>query len=116
MAAGTLNLTIDQGTTWNCVLTWKINGTAVNLTGYSARLQARQHFSSGTTVLALTSTPADGITLGGVAGTITLSLTATQTAALPALLCVYDLELVSPSGEVTRLVEGTLTVTAEVTR
>ncbi|MFZ9750551.1 MAG: hypothetical protein ACO3CN_00405, partial [Candidatus Nanopelagicales bacterium] len=41
MAAGSLDITIEQGATWNLVLTWKINGSAVNLTSYTGRLQAR---------------------------------------------------------------------------
>ena len=60
---------------------------------------------------------ADGrITLGGVAGTVTLNLSATVTAAIPANQYAYDLELVSGSGQVTRLLEGFATVDAEVTR
>lgn len=116
MAAGTLNLTIEQGTTWVSVLTWKINGTAVNLTGYAARMQARRATGSVAKVLDLTSTPAAGITLGGVLGTITITLTEAQTKAIDPGTLVYDLELVSPSGEVTRLVQGHIDVPAEVTR
>jgi hypothetical protein len=116
MSAGTLNLTVEQGATWETILTWKIDAVAVNLTGYTARLQVRTHVGAATTVLSLTSSPAAGITLGGAAGTITLSLTAVQTAALAAGDCVYDLELVSSGGNVTRLVEGAWTVKPEVTR
>jgi hypothetical protein len=56
------------------------------------------------------------LTLGGAAGTIVITLTATQTAALTAGNYVYDLELVSGAGVVTRLVQGNVTVTAEITR
>jgi hypothetical protein len=67
-------------------------------------------------VLTLTTENA-GITLGGAAGTITLSATATVTAALTAPFSgVYDLELVSGGGVVTRLLEGVATVSPEVTR
>jgi hypothetical protein len=114
--SGKLRLTIEQGATWEVVLTWGIDGAPVNLSGYSARMQARETHEATTTVLSLTSSPAAGITLGGALGTITLAMTATQTAALAAGKYVYDLELVSTNGEVTRLVEGTLTVTPEVTR
>jgi len=50
------------------------------------------------------------------AGVITLSLTATETAALAAGRYVYDLEMVSSGGVVTRLLEGVVTVSPEVTR
>lgn len=114
MAAGELNLAVEQGTTFSQTLTWKIDGTAVNLTGYTARMQARDDVTSTTTILSLTQ--GAGLTLGGVAGTIIIALTATQTAALVAGNYVYDLELASSGGVVTRLVQGTLAVSAEVTR
>jgi hypothetical protein len=114
MAAGELNLTVEQGTTFSQTLTWKIDGTAVNLTGYTARMQARDDVTSSATILSLTQSA--GLTLGGVAGTIIIALTATQTAALVAGNYVYDLELASSGGVVTRLVQGTLAVSAEVTR
>jgi hypothetical protein len=114
MAAGELDLTIEQGTTYSQTLTWKIDGTAVNLTGYTARMQARTDVTATTTILSLTQSA--GLTLGGVAGTIIIALTATQTTALAAGNYVYDLELASSGGVVTRLVQGTLTISAEVTR
>ena len=41
---------------------------------------------------------------------------ATQSAALDFNSAVYDLEIVSPAGVVTRLVQGTVTLSREVTR
>lgn len=116
MAAGNLALTIEQGTTWNTVLTWKIDGDEVDLTDFSARMQARVRADASATVLALTSDPGGGITLGGVAGTIEIDLSEEETRDLPPGVYVYDLELVDGDDAVTRLVEGVLTVTAEVTR
>jgi len=115
MAAGNLDFTIEQGATFNLLLTWKINNVAVNLTNYTARLQARVDVEDTETVLTMT-TANGGITLGGALGTISLDQTATQTALLPAGTYVYDLELVAGTGTVTRLVEGELTVSPEVTR
>lgn len=102
-----------QGATWDYQLVWKSGGSPVDLTGYSARLQARATYNTSSTVLSLTS--GNGITLGGTAGTITLAASATTTAAIPAAQYVYDLELVNGS-TVTRLVQGYLNVSAEVTR
>ena len=113
--AGSFDFTIEQGATFNLLLTWKINDVAVNLTGYSARLQARVDVEDTETVLSLT-TSNGGITLGGALGTISLDQTATQTAVLQTGEFVYDLELQSGGGQVTRLVQGQLTVSAEVTR
>jgi hypothetical protein len=114
MAAGALDFTIEQGATFNLLMTWKIDDVAVNLTGYTARLQARVDVEDTETVLSLTT--GSGITLGGALGTISLDRTATQTAVLPTGEFVYDLELQSGGGVVTRLVQGQLTISAEVTR
>lgn len=115
MAAGTLDFTIEQGATFNLLLTWKIDTVPVNLTNWTARLQARVDVEDTETVLSLT-TENGGITLGGALGTISLDRTATQTALLPAGTYVYDLELISGVGAVTRLVQGELDISAEVTR
>jgi len=115
MAAGTLNFTIEQGATFNLLLTWEIDGTPVNITNWTARLAARVDVEDSEVILSLTTTNG-GITLGGAAGTISLNQTATQTALLPAGTYVYDLELISAVGAVTRLVQGELNVSPEVTR
>jgi len=112
--AGSYNFTIEQGATFNLLMTWKIDNVPVNLTGYTARLQARIDVDETDTILSLTT--GAGITLGGAAGTITLDQTATQTALLPKGEYVYDLELQSSGGIVTRLLQGELNISAEVTR
>ena len=113
--AGSFDFTIEQGATFNLVMTWKIDGVAVNLTGYTARLQARVDVADTSTVLSMT-TAGGGITLGGAAGTITLDQTATQTTALSVGSFVYDLELISSANVVIRLLQGELVISAEVTR
>jgi hypothetical protein len=112
--AGSYNFTIEQGATFNLLMTWRIDNVPVNLTGYSARLQARIDVDETETILSLTT--GAGITLGGAAGTISLDQTATQTALLPKGEYVYDLELQSSGGIVTRLLQGELNISAEVTR
>lgn len=113
-APGYLDLDCWQGANFDYQLTWTVAGSAVNLTGYSARMQVRQYTDSTATVVSLVN--GTGITLGGTAGTIALSAVATATTAIEAGQYVYDLELVSGAGYVTRLVEGTFVVYAEVTR
>lgn len=110
------DLEIKQGATLSLTATWKDStGTAVNLTGYTARMQVRSTYDATSTILSLTS--GSGITLGGSAGTIAITASATTTAALTAPWSgVWDLELVSGGGEVTRLLEGAATVSPEVTR
>lgn len=116
MAAGTYNFAAEQGATLERVITYKDSaGALVNLTSYTARMQVRLAVESTSFVLELT-TSNGGITLGGTAGTITLLVSAAVMSSLAALTYVYDLEIVSPSGKVTRLIEGKFAVKAEVTR
>ena len=114
--AGSFDFTIEQGATFHLGMTWKIDTVPVNLTNWTARLQARVDVEDTEVILSLTTDAGGGITLGGAAGTITLDRNATQTALLQTGQFVYDLELISPSNIVTRLIEGKFIVTPEVTR
>lgn len=114
--AGKYNVIADQGATFARLITWKDDeNTPVDLTGYSARMQVREKYTSTVAALSL-STPSSGISLGTTNGQITLSVPASTMAALPSGEYVYDLEMVSSTGAVTRLLQGTFTVTPEVTR
>lgn len=118
MAAGTHNFTIEQGTTLEKKIVWKDNSATpqpINLTGYSARMMVRSAISDVSPLITLT-TENGGITLGGVTGEITLNQTDVQTAAYNWVTGVYDLELISGTGKVTRLLKGVITVDPEVTR
>lgn len=116
MSAGDYNIIIEQGATYNPVLTWlDSTNTAVDLTGATARMQIRRNTKS-TTVLEEITTENGGITLGGVAGTISLLISDTATAAYTWKTGVYDLEIISSGGVVTRLMRGTVEVIPEVTR
>jgi tRNA threonylcarbamoyladenosine modification (KEOPS) complex Pcc1 subunit len=115
MAAMTYDILIEQGATFSESMVYKDQGVAINLTGYTARMQVRSTLESATTVVELT-TANDRIALGGTAGTITLTISATDTAGLTAGRGVYDLELVSGSGIVTRLLQGVATISRNVTR
>lgn len=114
MTAGTYNVTIEQGATFSLRITYEdSSGAAVDLTAYTARMSVRRGPTSAE-VVSLT-TENSRIALGGTEGTVTLSMTAAETAALPAGEYVYDLELVS-GGSVTRLLEGRCTIKAGITR
>lgn len=115
MTAGIYNATIDQGSVWSVVLVYTdSNNTPVNLTGYTAAMQLRQNYNSETADLTLT-TANGGISIVGATGTITITATAVQTGALDPGFYVYDLELTSGSN-VSRLIQGQLTVAEQVTR
>lgn len=87
----------------------------VVLTGYTAKMQIRASITDATVILELT-TSNGKITLDNVTKTISIILTATETAAFTFGTAVYSLELTDGSGVVTQLVTGTLTLVKEVTR
>ncbi len=109
--AAVSNLYIDQGTTYSVTITVTNDaGTARNLTGYSARSQLRKSFytTSNTAFTVAINNPSEG--------EIDLSLTASQTANIKAGRYVYDVELVSNTNAVERIVEGIITVYPEATK
>jgi hypothetical protein len=110
---GTYNITCPQGATWDRTFTVTIGGTALNLTGYTAAMQVRDSAGAATALVSLTN--GAGITLGGTAGSVGVTIASTATAALSAGSYSYDLELNSGS-TITRLLEGAFNVTGNVTR
>lgn len=87
--------------------------TPVSMVGMTARMSVKDK-AGGTQLLSLT-TENDRIVIDDAAKTITLNLSAADTALITWKRGVYDLELVSADGEVTGLLSGEVTVTQEVT-
>jgi|TARA_B110000914_G_C15107118_1_gene284362 hypothetical protein len=109
--AAIANLTIDQGATFSSDVTVKdANGNPFNLTGYTAAAKLAKGFASTRTRTNMTTS----IAADATTGVVTLSLTATQTSALDAERYVYDLEITS-GANVTRVIEGIITVRPQVT-
>lgn len=89
--------------------------TPVDLSGYSARMEIKDRFG-GTVLESLTSgAPDNRIALDNANHTITLTISAVDTALLTFVKGYYDLELVAPTGTVTTIFSGVVTVTKEVT-
>jgi hypothetical protein len=111
------SIQIEQGATFALNITWKdSSGTPVDITGFTARMQVRRSVSAATVEVEL-NTENGRIDLGGAAGTIGLSIPADVTAALSGWRnAVYDLELVSTTGVVKRLLSGAVELIPEVTR
>lgn len=86
----------------------------VNLTGYTARMQIRLKVEDTDFIHELT-TENGGITINTTDSTLTLTISAVDTAAFTFSTAVYSLELVSGS-VVTPFVNGTITMYKEVTR
>lgn len=108
--ASKANLVIDQGSIFSADLNLTDeNGDVLPLAGYQANSQIRKWYTSSN-VSATFSTSIDTDL-----GVITLSLSANQTSSLEAGRYVYDVELKNGS-EISRIVEGIITVTPQVTR
>lgn len=89
--------------------------TPVDLTGYTARMDIRDSVDASAVLLSLT-TVNGRIAIDTAAKTITLTISATDSAAITWQNAVYDLELVSAGGIVTRVLSGSIEVSKEVTR
>lgn len=115
MSAGSYKITVDQGSTWSIRITvTNSDGTLMALAGYTARMQVRKAIDA--TAVDVELTTANGrITLNSTTSQLTLTLTAAETAALTRS-GVYDLEIVSAGGQVTRLLEGAFVLKPNVTR
>jgi|TARA_R110000824_G_scaffold2568_1_gene11781 hypothetical protein len=117
MISGIYNMTIEQGSTFNLVLVWKNDANnPINLTGYSAKLQLRASTGASVILLELSSEDSDQIQVYPTQGTVNLTIGHAQTALLPPSIAVYDLELKSAEGVVTKLIKGRCRIEGEVTR
>jgi hypothetical protein len=113
MLAGTYNIICEQGATFQRnISVVNADNTEPDYTNSTARMQVRPNVTSETVIIELT-TENGRITL--LNNTITLDITADDTEALPTGVYKYDLEIQTGS-EVIRLVQGSFTVSPEVTR
>lgn len=113
--AQTYNTVIDQGADWFLNVTWEdVNDDPINVTGYTAALQLRTSPLARTYVLSL-NTSNGGITVTGATGLFAIHATALQTADIAPGKYSYDLEINSGS-IITRLIQGTIEVSANTTR
>jgi hypothetical protein len=101
-----------QGATLDKTFTATNNGTAVNWTGYTAKMQVRRYAD---TAPVLTLATGSGITALTNDGKVSIVATAAQTGAIKEGNYLYDLELTSGT-YVVRLVQGTFSVQAQVTQ
>ena len=112
--AARANLQIDRSATFSSDVTvTDTDGTAFDLTGYTAAAKMAKGYASTQTRVTITAT----INNDPTTGVITLSLTADQTKALDApARYVYDVEITKTSDStVTRVIEGIITVSPDVT-
>lgn len=87
--------------------------TPVDLTGYTARMSIKDKI--GGAVLHSLTTENGGIVIDPAAKTILLSIPAATTEDFTWSRGVYDLEMVSSAGKVTRIISGRIALSREVT-
>jgi hypothetical protein len=105
-----VNILIDQGTDFTTSVNLTDNsGGQLDLTGMSAASQIRKTHSSSNATSFTTA-------LANNTGTLTLSLNNAVTSSLSAGRYVYDVELTDSTSIKSRILEGIVTITPEVTR
>ena len=122
--AGTLNLSIDQGSTFSRTLTiTDAGGAPVDLTGQTFTGQIRKTATDATIVATFTCTLLNQITDPGkltvvlpAAASSAIALRAQKLASRVAQDFAYDIERTFPSGTVERLLDGVVSISPEVTR
>jgi hypothetical protein len=105
------NLYVDAGSTYsNIISVTASNGSPLDLTGYTVASQLRKSYQSST------SYSFNASVHDAANGKIRLQLTPSQSEAIPAGRWLYDVEITSPIGTKTRVVEGIVTVTPQITQ
>jgi hypothetical protein len=124
MAAGKYNFIIQQGSTFRRLIQYTdSNGSPIDLTDYSARMQIRESVDSNVVLVNLTTnvgSDGSGIVITPASGTLDITLSAVSSSQLSFTgEAVYDLEIYSGSGDstyVARILEGKVKLSKEVTR
>ena len=114
MNPGRYNINVYKGTTFTLAPVWKIDNLPVDITGYTADMQVR--YATDTAIIVELSTANGRAVISGALGKVTLTLTASQTAALAANNYIYDLNLTAPDSTVTKILTGAFVVAESVTQ
>ena len=109
------DLKIDQGTDTSIKFVLKKNTFPLDLAGYKAAMQLRQAAYSVEAIDTLT-TENGRLTIEPAEGKIIAVFPNKSTEQYPPGYLVYDLELETVSGEITRILQGRVQIIAEVTR
>lgn len=116
MPAANFKITLEQGVDYNKSLVVKdALGSPLNLTGYSCRMQVRKYHFSDTVILEASSSNGK-ISIDPLVGVILINLSSADTESFNTLSAVYDMEIIAPSGKVTRILQGEVSCSPGVTR
>ena len=112
--AGKHDFYCEQGSTWSRSFVISDSEGARDLTDFTGRMSVRRRTCEDTSLIDLT-TENGRMTITPLTGTVGLTLTATETAALTDD-GVYDIEIEDSDGVVERVLEGKFILGLEVTR
>ena len=125
MAAGKYSFIIEQGATTNFQINWtNESGSAIDLSGYHGRMQIKEQLNTSALISLSSSLQPDGtgINMSGSngitplqSGSVGIYISAYSSSLLEFGEAYYDLELVK-GNEVTRLLEGKVKLSKNVTR
>jgi len=103
-----INIVIPQGTNFSeTFVSTETDGSVTNLAGHTAVAKIKKHPSS-------TSSESFTINIVTAIGEVSIAMTSGKTTSLNPGRYYYDVVLTSPSGSVSRLVEGMAMVTAGI--
>lgn len=110
---GTTDAVGKQGATWYFTLSVKDeDDVAIDLTGYTARGQIRRKYTSEDFIEEFTC----ALAVDPTTGIINVLLSDSETDLIAKGKYVYDIEMESSTGYVTRLIQGKLSVDPQVTK
>lgn len=119
MAAGNFDFVCEQGATFKHTITYKdSNDTAINLAGYSIRMDVRYaKTKNADAVIQLSASNSRATVLNASEGKIQLLISSVDTTSLQPGEYFYDLEIENSTTPpvVERILEGLFTVDGEVT-
>lgn len=105
-------LTVDQGSTFESTIDLVTDdGAVINVAGYVFTGQIRKSYYSTNPTANLTLAIVDAAN-----GNVKVSISAANTANIKAGRYLYDIKMTDTSNTITRLVEGVITITPQVTR
>ena len=109
------NMNIDAGIDYNVTFIYKdSDGNPIDLTNYTARMQFRRTIDNDTIDKEMT-TVTGHLVITPAEGQIKLDILNAETTALSGIY-FYDLEIVSAADVVTRMIQGKVIISGEVTR
>ena len=113
--AGQKNFEVDQNATFSFIVEYKDNnGLPINLTGATAKMQARDQKGGTKLAFSLTS-PDGGIVIDPTNGRLTIKITPTQTNKLFYPKSSYDVMVIDSNSNKIKLLEGYITLSRSVT-